>query len=96
MQKVKQFAPLQKQMIRCFASITGSELDSVIEKGNGFASAVGQASASDISSSSDSKWMGSYVSVLNQAACEENFNAEAQSEAVNEYFRKNFRKLSVQ
>ena len=96
MQKVKQFAPLQKQMIRCFASITGTELQSVIDKGNGFASAAGQASASDISSNSDSKWMGSYVSVLDQANGEGNFNAEEQSEAVNEYFRKNFRKLSVQ
>ena len=72
---------MQKQMVRSFAAF------------NGAVSGAGAPSASDVTSQADCEWMGGYVSAL--VGAQSSGDMTEQNNAVDEYFRKNFRKLSV-
>ena len=91
----RQLTKLNRTMFqqRGFA-LAAQDLQKALSSSDDLSQVAASAEASDIDNA-DSKWMSEYIQVLTKAESEEGFDASQQSEAVNEYFRKQFRKMNT-
>ena len=81
---------VQSQLAR-FSTTT--QLEASISSGSNWSNVLKSVTRDQVLASTDSKWMGAFVKAVAMAHAS-GHDTSAHADAVNEYFRKNFRKLS--